>query len=249
MSRCSNWSPLVERFQKRLSNWKSKLLSYGGRLTLLKSVLGNLGVYFFSIFKAPSTIIKKLESTRRKFFWGGNSDERKMAWIAWDTVIAPLNQGGLGIGSLKISNQAMLAKWWWRFLVDDIALWRKIIISIHGHCGGLRSVSSPSYKAGPWHHIIKLKEDLHTYGLNLESIFKRKVGNGQTTRFWLDPWIGGPLLRDSFPRLFRLESNSECMVIDRAPKPTAIPINFHSPNTSHAPHLSFFWAWSRPVRS
>ena len=113
MSRCSNWSPLVERFQKPLSNWKSKLLSYGGRLTLLKSVLGNLGVYFFSTFKAPSTIIKKLESTHRKFFWGGNSDEKKMAWIAWDTVIAPLNQGGLGIGSLKISNQAMLANWWW----------------------------------------------------------------------------------------------------------------------------------------
>nr|GEU46060.1 putative RNA-directed DNA polymerase, eukaryota, reverse transcriptase zinc-binding domain protein [Tanacetum cinerariifolium] len=68
MSRLYNWSPLVERFQKRFCIWKSKSLSYGGRLTLLKSVLGNLTVYFFSTFKAPTTIIKKLESARRIFF-------------------------------------------------------------------------------------------------------------------------------------------------------------------------------------
>ncbi|GKD26974.1 hypothetical protein Tco_1233188 [Tanacetum coccineum] len=37
-----NWRPIVERFQKRLSSWKATTLSYGGRLTLLKSVLGAL---------------------------------------------------------------------------------------------------------------------------------------------------------------------------------------------------------------
>ncbi|GJX42116.1 hypothetical protein Tco_0257106, partial [Tanacetum coccineum] len=42
MSRCSNWSPLTDRFKKRLSRWKSKTLSFGGRLTLIKSVLGSL---------------------------------------------------------------------------------------------------------------------------------------------------------------------------------------------------------------
>ncbi|GJU98310.1 RNA-directed DNA polymerase, eukaryota, reverse transcriptase zinc-binding domain protein [Tanacetum coccineum] len=55
--------------------------------------------YYFSSFKVPTTIINKLESIRRNFFWGGNSDERKMSWIAWDKVIASLDQGGLNIGS------------------------------------------------------------------------------------------------------------------------------------------------------
>nr|GEY02593.1 RNA-directed DNA polymerase, eukaryota, reverse transcriptase zinc-binding domain protein [Tanacetum cinerariifolium] len=73
MSRCVNWNPLVERFQKRISKWKANTLSFGGRLTLIKSVLGSLGVYYFSIFKAPKKIIHKLESIRRKFFWGGSS--------------------------------------------------------------------------------------------------------------------------------------------------------------------------------
>ncbi|GJZ80633.1 hypothetical protein Tco_0645627 [Tanacetum coccineum] len=61
MSRCLNWNPLVDQFYKRLSKWKSKTLSFGGRLTLLKSVLGSLGVYYFSTFKAPKKIISKFE--------------------------------------------------------------------------------------------------------------------------------------------------------------------------------------------
>nr|GEZ40502.1 hypothetical protein [Tanacetum cinerariifolium] len=61
ISRCHNWNPLVDRFHKRLSKWKSKSLSIGGRLTLIKSILGSLGVYYFSTFKAPIKVINKLE--------------------------------------------------------------------------------------------------------------------------------------------------------------------------------------------
>ncbi|GKA50280.1 putative RNA-directed DNA polymerase, eukaryota, reverse transcriptase zinc-binding domain protein [Tanacetum coccineum] len=82
MSRCINWKPLVDKFQKRLSKWKWKSFSIGGRVTLIKSVLNSLGVYYFSNFKALKKIITKLESIRRKFFWGGNNDENKIAWVA-----------------------------------------------------------------------------------------------------------------------------------------------------------------------
>ncbi|GJT94691.1 putative RNA-directed DNA polymerase, eukaryota, reverse transcriptase zinc-binding domain protein [Tanacetum coccineum] len=44
MSRCDNWFLLLERFHKCLSSWKAKTLSFGGRLTLSKSVLGSLGI-------------------------------------------------------------------------------------------------------------------------------------------------------------------------------------------------------------
>ncbi|GJQ90865.1 putative ribonuclease H-like domain-containing protein [Tanacetum coccineum] len=87
---CSNWNPLVERFHKRLFNWRAKTLSFGGQLILIRSVLGSLGVYYFSTFKALKMIICKLE--------------------------------GLGIGSLKVSNQSLLAKWWWRIRNEEHAL-------------------------------------------------------------------------------------------------------------------------------
>nr|GEU55336.1 reverse transcriptase domain, reverse transcriptase zinc-binding domain protein [Tanacetum cinerariifolium] len=46
-------------------------------------------------------VISKLEMVGRKFFWGGAFDSSKIAWIAWDKVISPLNQGGLGIENLR----------------------------------------------------------------------------------------------------------------------------------------------------
>ncbi|GKA37270.1 RNA-directed DNA polymerase, eukaryota [Tanacetum coccineum] len=134
--------------------------------SFLDSIMDQIGTYYFSSFKVPTTIINKLESICRNFFWARNSDERKMAWIAWDKVIALLDQGGLNIGGLK-------------------------------------------------------KDDLLSYGITLPSLFKRKTGNGLTTKFWLDSWIGGPPICNSFPRLFRLERNTNCLVHDRVPQPAA----------------------------
>jgi len=46
-----DWKIIEDRFERKLSTWKGKLLSYGGRLTLINSVLSNLSVYmlFFSL--------------------------------------------------------------------------------------------------------------------------------------------------------------------------------------------------------
>lgn len=40
------WDSLVERIDKRLSSWKSRYLCMGGRLTLIKSVLSGIPVYY-----------------------------------------------------------------------------------------------------------------------------------------------------------------------------------------------------------
>lgn len=73
-----NWRPIIRKFQSKLSNWKSKTLSFGGRLTLIKSVLGNLPTYFMSLFKAPSGVLEELEKIRRRFLWGGQEDKKKI---------------------------------------------------------------------------------------------------------------------------------------------------------------------------
>nr|GEU78008.1 hypothetical protein [Tanacetum cinerariifolium] len=81
MNLTSSWQILIDRFQKRLSSWKANLLSIGGCLTLIKPVLGSLGMYYLSVFKAPKTILNSIESLRSRFFWGGSQDSRNMAWL------------------------------------------------------------------------------------------------------------------------------------------------------------------------
>ena len=70
----SVWDPVVERFHKRLAGWKSKLLSRGGRLTLLKSTLCSLPVYFMSLFTIPASIASRLEKIMRDFLWNSNDN-------------------------------------------------------------------------------------------------------------------------------------------------------------------------------
>ncbi|GKC06149.1 RNA-directed DNA polymerase, eukaryota, reverse transcriptase zinc-binding domain protein [Tanacetum coccineum] len=51
---------------------KASLLSIGGRLTLIKSVLESLDIYYLLIFRAPESVLNDLERIRSNFFWGGN---------------------------------------------------------------------------------------------------------------------------------------------------------------------------------
>ncbi|GJY17125.1 putative RNA-directed DNA polymerase, eukaryota, reverse transcriptase zinc-binding domain protein [Tanacetum coccineum] len=260
MISCLNWNPLVERFLKRLSNWKAKTLSFGGRLTLIRSVLGSSGVYYFSTFKAPKKIICKLEGIRRRFFWGGSANEKKISWIAWDKVTSPRNMGGLGIGSLKTSNQSLLAKWWWRIRNEEHALWSKVIYLLHGPMGGLVEDSgSVIATTGPWSQIRKLKIHLNTIGINLPLLFKKKVGNRRNTSFWHDKWLGGSPLHVTYPRLYRLDLNPHCSVSDRntyVPRVSSSEVSesslvrgpsFGRRSRPTGPIIN--WSWSRPICS
>ncbi|GKE45134.1 reverse transcriptase domain, reverse transcriptase zinc-binding domain protein, partial [Tanacetum coccineum] len=111
MRSCGVWNGVVDMFNARLSAWNAKNLSIGGRLTLVKSVLGNLPIYFLSLFKSPQKIIDHLEAIRRCFFWGFKDSEWGMCWVKWDSILLDANLGGLGVGSIGAKNLSLLAKW------------------------------------------------------------------------------------------------------------------------------------------
>ena len=99
----------------RLSKWKMKSLSIGGRLTLLKSVLGSMTIFHMSIFKVPMGVLRTLESIRSHFFNGHDLGSNKASWIGWKKVLAFKDKGGLGVSSLYALNRSLMFKWIWRF--------------------------------------------------------------------------------------------------------------------------------------
>ena len=56
------WDAVEERFKKRLTMWKRQYLSKGGRLTLIKSILSSLLIYFMSLFVIPRKVSSRLEN-------------------------------------------------------------------------------------------------------------------------------------------------------------------------------------------
>ncbi|KAJ9567733.1 hypothetical protein OSB04_003699 [Centaurea solstitialis] len=158
MNKAEFWGPVINKFLNKLSSWKASLLSFGGRLTLCKS--------------APVKILKKLETIRSKFFWGMKDSEKKITWIAWTKVIAPKDSGGLGIGSLKAQNLALLSKWWWRFWSENQSLWKMVIQSFHGTDGGLFNSRKAGKFPGVWRNILKIQDGMKEANLCLESLFQ-----------------------------------------------------------------------------
>ena len=213
MGRVVAWESLLDRFNARLSKWRMKLLSIGGRLTLLKSVLGSLGTYYFSMFKIPNVVRKRMESCRAKFFWGIEENEWKIHWTKWDLVLNDLEHGGLAVGSLHALDQSLIYKWRWRFLSETKSLWKDVVICCHGVNGGF-SQSLGSNHGGVWRGIIANVECLHNSGIIPLNAIRWQVRNGEATEFWHHVWCGDNRLAMVFPRLYRLATNMHAKVAD-----------------------------------
>ncbi|GJU74227.1 putative RNA-directed DNA polymerase, eukaryota, reverse transcriptase zinc-binding domain protein [Tanacetum coccineum] len=213
MKSIASWKTLVDRFHMRLSSWKANLLSIGGRLTLIKSVLGSLGIYYLSIFRAPESVLQDLERIRANFFWGGNKDKNKMAWVKWPIILNSFDKGGLNIGSLKAFNLALLQKWRWRLLSSPNALWVQVIKAYHGQEGGF-DTNGCSFK-GIWANIVGTSNFLHSKGIILSNTFRFKAGCGTRIRFWKDIWVGETPLFTRYNRLYHLDQDKDCLIIDR----------------------------------
>ncbi|GJW28177.1 RNA-directed DNA polymerase, eukaryota, reverse transcriptase zinc-binding domain protein [Tanacetum coccineum] len=219
MSRISSWDDVVSKVSSRLSKWKLKSLSIGGRLTLLKSVLTSIPLYHMSIYKVPMGVLKKLESIRRNFFNGTDGSVRKSTWINWSTALAPKKNGGLGVSSFFAHNRALLFKWVWRFFTDDSSLWSSFIKALFGNHGALGKPLQ-MYRRSTWIDIIHAIQSLNDKGINLFHFIRKKIGNGENTFFWEDIWLGDIAFKDQFQRLYALEVRKSISVADKLGHPS-----------------------------
>ncbi|XP_021999705.1 uncharacterized protein LOC110897235 [Helianthus annuus] len=185
MKRAKFWKPIVDKFTAKLSKWKARYLSFAGRMTLAKSVLGSLLSYFLSLFSAPKCIIKKLEKIRRDFLWGKSSSRHNMRWIKWDLLLKSRKDGGMGMGGIQEFNLAMLSKWWWRIKVNLSQLWAEVVAAVHRGISASQSLI-PIKKSVPgvWKDIASVEVTLSKIGIDIKEKF---VQDGSCWKWGNDP--------------------------------------------------------------
>ncbi|GJR25069.1 RNA-directed DNA polymerase, eukaryota, reverse transcriptase zinc-binding domain protein [Tanacetum coccineum] len=188
MSRIQSWDETMSTLAARLSKWKMKTLSIGGRLTLLKSTLSSMPIYHLSLFKVPSKVLQKMESIRCRFFNGIETDSNKQTWIKWNKVLASKEKGGLGS-----------------------SLWAKVIKGIHGADGKL-DVHVNNCHPSIWLDIVREVKKLKNLGIGLLSFIHKKLGNGTVTSFCDDVWRGDATFKFLYHRLFALESSKSITI-------------------------------------
>jgi len=81
-----------------LANWKRLYLSNGGRLTLIKSTLSNLPIYYLFFF--PILAVANRIKKHQWVLWGGVGDKFKFYLVIWSKICALFSLGCLkgGVG-------------------------------------------------------------------------------------------------------------------------------------------------------
>ncbi|KAL0294269.1 UNVERIFIED_CONTAM: Retrovirus-related Pol polyprotein from type-2 retrotransposable element R2DM [Sesamum radiatum] len=179
----------VLKIEARIRGWDGILLSFAGRVQLIKSVLSALQVYWAMAFILPKHVIKDIEKRLRNFLWKG-SIETGYAKVAWQQVCRPVDEGGLGIRDIHALNKGLMSRHLWRLIVNErSSIWVNWIS--HYTSGSVWTISTRSGTWG-WRKLIRLRD-------SLRPCITYRIGDGTSFSLWHDPWHDrGPLI-SQFP--------------------------------------------------
>jgi hypothetical protein len=202
--RNGEWKPVEDRFEKKLSSWIGKMLSYGDRLVLINSVLTSLPMFMLSFLEIPKGVRKRLDFFRSRFFWQSDGHKKKYRLTKWNIICRPKDQGGLGIEVLDIKNKSLLSKWLYKLLNEE-GIWQELLTKKYLHSKTLSQVSEKPTDSPFWKGLMKVKEEFLTRGSFV-------VGNGMNTRFWEDIWLGDKSLAEEYPSLYNIVNHKNVTV-------------------------------------
>ncbi|KAL3695349.1 hypothetical protein R1sor_009425 [Riccia sorocarpa] len=82
---------LIAKFQKRLGHWSTKVLSWAGRVIILRHILALIPIYHFSTLSLTRHGFGELEKVARAFLWGLNNEgKEKTSLVGWEMIGRPL---------------------------------------------------------------------------------------------------------------------------------------------------------------
>ena len=197
--------PLVDKMLKKMAGWRGRLLSYAGKLVLIKSCLASIPVYLLSFIKFPKWAIRVIHSHLGNFLWDDSPTSRKFHLANWESVSMMKEYGGLGVPNLRDLNLCLLASWVKRYNLDSDKMWRQFLdfkyntdrpnIFYSSSSGaseffkGLMRVASVAKMGYRWH-----------------------IGNGKKCKFWEDDWLGTSSIAIQYWEIYMLINEKDATV-------------------------------------
>lgn len=176
------FTSIVDRIQQKAKSWSNRHLSSAGKMTMLRSVLSPIPSYSMTCFKLFVSLYKRIQSALTRFWWDDRDRNRKMSWIAWDTMTLPKDQGGLDFRDIESINEAFLTKLSWRIVRYPKSLLARILLGKYCSSDSFLSAPIPSACSHGWRGIM--------LGRNIISNNSGwAVGNGMNLNVWEDPWL------------------------------------------------------------
>jgi hypothetical protein len=149
-----------------------------------------------SMYLLPKTICKRIDQTRKRFFWQESGLKKKYHLVKWEKLNRPRKKGGLGIQDIRKMNQSLLCRWWWK-LEKKEGMWQKLVEKKYVMQSSITRLKYKPTNSSVWNNLLKVK-DIYLKGRRI------KVGNGRLAEFWEGQWCGAVSLKDKFPELYNI---------------------------------------------
>ena len=85
-----NWKPKLSKLEKVLNCWKSRNLTYYGKITIIKTLGLSQILFNASVISVPDYIVRVVNKHIFNFLWGSGREKVKRT-----TITSNMNQGGL----------------------------------------------------------------------------------------------------------------------------------------------------------
>ena len=105
------WSPIVDKFHKKLATRKHRHLSFPNRVYLINQVISYLPLFFYPFLKLHWWLLISWLISKGISFWGCKEGRWKIVWVSWKKICCPRSHGGLRIKDINLFNNALLGKW------------------------------------------------------------------------------------------------------------------------------------------
>ncbi|KAL9683059.1 hypothetical protein QQ045_014873 [Rhodiola kirilowii] len=115
---------IEDKIRTRIGGWIGNLLSMGGKIIIIESILNSLLTHILAALPTPVTVINRISSLFASFLWDNNGQKRRH-WVNWTDICRPHEAGGLGIRNLNNVRKALHYKMAWRCM-QSTELWGRL---------------------------------------------------------------------------------------------------------------------------
>lgn len=116
------FNTMVSKVASRMQGWQGKMLSFGGKAVLIKSVLQALPLHLLSVLHPLKTVLHQIEKIIANYFLGKEDNRTKRHWKSWSDLCYPVFEGRTCFRSMEDICNVVVAKLWWNFRTQNTLL-------------------------------------------------------------------------------------------------------------------------------
>lgn len=166
---------LINEIRDKLQGWRSKLLSFAGRVELVHTVITSKVRFWLQTFQIPDCSIAKINSVCANFIWRGGIHK-----IKYSDLCRKKKEGGVGLKNLFELKKVYCLKQAWKVLTSN-KLWATWMRARYLK-DNFWTTKIDNNASVTWKNILKIRNDLQKH-------LDKQIANGRNTDIWKDPWL------------------------------------------------------------